>query len=138
MPHCSFSSNGHFAFTLLLFLHLHLCLFVFCSSSMSTNYQLKSAQNCKRYTEFSDDSILRILPLYKVTRPDFDKYLPIIITKIRTNLKMVDPQAVASKKRTLTYMHANELTGRLTSKADFLKYLDNHCKYLQQFPLTSF
>ena len=43
---------------------------------------------------------------------------------------MVDPQAVASKKRTLTYMHANELTGRLTSKADFLNYLDNHCKYL--------
>jgi hypothetical protein len=41
---------------------------------------------------------------------------------------MVDPQAVASKKRTLTYMHANELTGRLTSKADFIKYLDNHCK----------
>ena len=64
-----------------------------------------------------------------MTRPGYRKYLPIIITKIDTILKMVDPQAVASKKRTLTYMHANELTGRLTSKADFIKYLDNHCKY---------
>ena len=63
-----------------------------------------------------------------MTRPSYRKYLPIIITKIDTILKMVDPQAVASKKRTLTYMHANELTGRLTSKADFIKYLDNHCK----------
>ena len=51
---------------------------------------------------------------------------------------MVDPQSVVAKKRTLTYMHANELTGRLTSKADFLKYLDNHCKYHQLFPLTAF
>jgi hypothetical protein len=52
---------------------------------------------------------------------------------------MVDPQAVASKKRTLTYMHANELTGRLTSKADFLKYLNNHRKYTLDRPsLTAF
>ena len=51
---------------------------------------------------------------------------------------MVDPQAVASKKRTLTYMHANELTGRLTSKADFIKYLDNHCKFHPPSSLTSF
>lgn len=51
---------------------------------------------------------------------------------------MVDPQAVASKKRTLTYMHANELTGRLTSKADFIKYLDNHCKFNQLSSLISF
>ena len=64
----------------------------------------------------------------KLTRYINLQYLPIIITKIDTILKMVDPQAVASKKRTLTYMHANELTGRLSSKADFIKYLDNHCK----------
>ena len=41
---------------------------------------------------------------------------------------MVDPQAVASKKRTLTYMHATELTGKLKSKVDFIKFLDNHRK----------
>ena len=41
---------------------------------------------------------------------------------------MVDPQAVASKKRTLTYMHASELTGKFKSKVDLMKYLDNHCK----------
>ena len=52
---------------------------------------------------------------------------------------MVDPQSVVAKKRTLTYMHANELTGRLTSKADFLKYLDNHRKYTLDHPsLTAF
>ena len=41
---------------------------------------------------------------------------------------MVDPQAVASKKRSLSYMHAHELAGRLHSKADFLVYLDKHRK----------
>ena len=51
---------------------------------------------------------------------------------------MVDQQAVAAKKRTLTYMHANELTGRLTSKADFLKYFDGHRKYLRLYRLTAF
>ena len=36
-------------------------------------------------------------------------------------------------------MHANELTGRLTSKADFLKYLNNHRKYALDRPsLTAF
>ena len=36
-------------------------------------------------------------------------------------------------------MHANELTGRLTSKADFLKYLNNHRKYTLDCPsLTAF
>ena len=67
LSHSSFSSNSHFAFTLLLFLHLHLCLFVFCFPSMSTNDQLKSAQNCKRYAEFSDDSVFLMLPLHRVT-----------------------------------------------------------------------
>ena len=52
---------------------------------------------------------------------------------------MVDPQAVAVKKRILTYMQANELTGRLTSKVDFLKYLNNHRKYALDRPsLTAF
>ena len=52
---------------------------------------------------------------------------------------MVDPQSVVAKKRTLTYMHAKELTSRLTSKADFLKYLDNHRKYTLDYPsLTAF
>ena len=41
---------------------------------------------------------------------------------------MVDPQAVASKKRSLSYMHAHELAGRLHSKADFIVYLDKHRK----------
>ena len=67
LSHSSFSSNSHFAFTLLLFLHLHLCLFVFCFPSMSTNDQLKSAQNCKRYAEYSDDSVFLMLPLHRVT-----------------------------------------------------------------------
>ena len=52
---------------------------------------------------------------------------------------MVDPQVVASKKRSISFMHANELTGRLTSKADFLKYLNNHRKYALDRPsLTAF
>ena len=41
---------------------------------------------------------------------------------------MVDPQAVASKKRSLSYMHAHELAGRLHSKVDFIVYLDKHRK----------
>ena len=51
---------------------------------------------------------------------------------------MVDAQIVQSKKRTLTNMHATELTGRLKSKADFIKYLDNHCKCSTDPILTSF
>ena len=42
---------------------------------------------------------------------------------------MVDPQSVASKKRSLSYMHAHELAGRLLSKVDFIVYLDKHRKY---------
>ena len=46
--------------------------------------------------------------------------------------------ATESKKRSLTTMHSQEIAWKLKSKADFIKYLDNHCKYLRPFPLTSF
>ena len=64
------------------------------------------------------------------------KYLPIIISKIDPILNMVDPQAVASKKRSLTYMHANDLSSRLKSKTDFIVYLDKHRKCLKFYRLT--
>ena len=50
---------------------------------------------------------------------------------------MVDANANLGKKRSLTYMNANELTGKLRSKADFLAYLDKHRKYRFILILTS-
>ena len=50
---------------------------------------------------------------------------------------MVDPQAVASKKRSLSYMHAHELAGCLHSKVDFIVYLDKHRMYNIHSILTS-
>ena len=84
--------------------------------ALDTNVYYKCAHYHLRY-------VFRTISQDKLTRYINHKYLPIIITKIDTILKMVDPQAVASKKRTLTYMHANELTGRLTSKPTSLSIL---------------
>ena len=36
----------------------------------------------------------------------------------------------ASKKRNMKQLLASELTDRLRSKADYIKYLDQHRKYL--------
>ena len=46
---------------------------------------------------------------------------------------MVDANPSLNKKRTLTYMHANELASRLKSKKDFIIYLNQHCKYLTSY-----
>ena len=53
-------------------------------SSMSTNYQLNRAQNYKRCTELSDESVSLMFPLGRVIRRSFHKCLPIISTKTRT------------------------------------------------------
>ena len=37
--------------------------------------------------------------------------------------------AAQSKKRSLVYMNAQELAGKLKSKEDFIVYLDKHRKY---------
>ena len=39
---------------------------------------------------------------------------------------MVDPQSVAAKKRSLSFIHARELDGKLRSKEDFINYMDKH------------
>ena len=51
---------------------------------------------------------------------------------------MVDTNATASKKRTLTNMHAQELAGKLNSKADFIAYLDKQRKCPSTSRLTPF
>ena len=38
-----------------------------------------------------------------------------------------------TKKRTLGFMMANELAGKLRSKADYYDYLDKHRKYFSIF-----
>ena len=38
-----------------------------------------------------------------------------------------------TKKRTLGFMMANELAGKLRSKADYYDYLDKHRKYFSTF-----
>ena len=43
---------------------------------------------------------------------------------------------IQSKKRTLGYMNANELTWKFKSKEDFIVYLDKHRKYNNILILT--
>ena len=47
---------------------------------------------------------------------------------------MENQQIEESKKRNMKQLLASELTDRLRSKADYIKYLDEHCK----FPITCF
>ena len=42
---------------------------------------------------------------------------------------MDSPENVAIKKRNIQQLHAAEFANRLKSKADFIAYLDKHCKY---------
>ena len=42
---------------------------------------------------------------------------------------MESQQITDTKKRTLGLMHAQELQWKLQSKADFINYLDKHCKF---------
>ena len=49
---------------------------------------------------------------------------------------MQEPEQVRSKKRTLAYMHSQDLAGKLKSKQDFLVYLDKHRKYRLTLLLT--
>ena len=50
---------------------------------------------------------------------------------------MESNQITESKKRTLGYVTAQELSGKLRSKQDFIVYLDQHRKFQQIFGLTN-
>ena len=51
---------------------------------------------------------------------------------------MDNNQINSSKKRPLHFMQARELQGKLKSKEDFFKYLDEHRKCTHIFVLTFF
>ena len=49
---------------------------------------------------------------------------------------MESTQIQESKKRSINYMQAVELQGKLKSKVYFVQYLDKHCKYTFSSCLT--